>query len=46
MKIPRFIIRAAPTCTLYRRDERSDFYQFRIWPFWIVTQQMIVEAGR
>lgn len=44
-KLPAFMCRAAPTCTLYRADVMYDILVFRFWPHFVITYEDVVRAG-
>lgn len=44
--VPRFIARAAPTCTLYRHDPVRMAYVFRPWPAFRVSELQAVAAHK
>lgn len=42
-RTPRFIVRASPTCTLWRVSIYGDFVEFRFFPRWRITAQRLCE---
>lgn len=45
MKLPRFILRAEPTCTLWRQRDYCFVWYLALWPSLVVSAIEIVEAG-
>lgn len=43
-KTPKFMIRAAPTCTLWEVDFAGDFLRFRFCKSWKISAIQIMEA--
>jgi hypothetical protein len=44
-KLWRILVRAAPTCTLYRHHFNMDVLEFRFWPRYRITMLEVVDAG-
>lgn len=44
MNIPRFMLRAVPTCALWVPALDADVYRFRFWPSFYVTAMQVVDA--
>lgn len=44
--LPRIMLRAVPTCTLWRYDFTTGTYRFRLWPRWVVWPEDIQDFGQ
>lgn len=43
-KLWRAVVRAIPTCKLWRAEYHMDAYTLRVWPHWQVSDLEVVEA--